>query len=516
MIRKKFKNITLTLVVVVMTLLVVPLQVAAIGSINFSSSNISIDEAPASSNNNKDFILTLSPKPTATVNMSYSTNSQCTLSTGGASHTTGGQLVSQGFEFDFNVKAVNDSIEEGNHSCSLLFSITSSADSNYTSLSKSLTVNINDDNDKTFVPSISVVETLHGDLAEGTSNIYRYKLVLNQSPKDPVTITAFGGPQCQLLVPSQNGEKRVDTTDYTVQPGQTQTSSFTLIAREDDIFEGPHSCLISHSVTTNDLLFDNVSISPYIVAVGDNDLTFLQEQNDQLSADELADIIANETGLIDLLDGNNDSVLDSKQPHVQTFVNVVSGSRNALVIGGGCEIDGSVVSTPEKVSLATSELHFPLGLIEFTLKCPQKGTSATVKWLLGQQYPTNYPWLLRKVVDDNVNVITSAQFASFKVQKGDVTEISYVISDGGALDADGKEDGFIRDPVGLALAIGQIEETNQSILPQTSLGGAIFWSAILIVSTITVSWLLSRDIPRNWVQNRIIGKPSDKPRIDKF
>lgn len=157
-------------------------------------------------------------------------------------------------------------------------------------------------------------------------------------------------------------------------------------------------------------------------------------------------------------DGNNDSVADSQQDNVASFVNPVTGKYITLVVDSGCQIN--LVSASAQSSTKDQGFSYPLGLLDFTLHCSTPGYTAH----LSQYYHgTQGNFILRKYNSNSKQYgdIVGATISTEQFAGQSILVAKYDVKDGSSLDLDGAEDGVIIDPVGMA--------TITSVAPNTGL-----------------------------------------------
>lgn len=149
-------------------------------------------------------------------------------------------------------------------------------------------------------------------------------------------------------------------------------------------------------------------------------------------------------------DANNDGIPDSEQNNVTSLVDSATGSYASVAVPSSCSL--SDVSVDTQASLADdSGYSYPLGLLNFTTECSgAPGFTTTIT----QYYynPPNDNFVLRKFVNGTFQTIPNATFTRTTIGGEPVLEISYQVTDGGPLDADGVANGVIVDPAGPAVA----------------------------------------------------------------
>lgn len=145
-------------------------------------------------------------------------------------------------------------------------------------------------------------------------------------------------------------------------------------------------------------------------------------------------------------DANNDGILDSEQPHVASFVNVVTGTYSVVALDGDCSLtNASAIS--ESGSRKDAGYNYKTGLINFSADC--EASSVAVK--VYQYGVRSESLVLRKFVPSTSAYfsVPGASLATESIDGQAVTIASYTIIDNGTLDLNPAV-GKITDPVGLA------------------------------------------------------------------
>lgn len=177
-------------------------------------------------------------------------------------------------------------------------------------------------------------------------------------------------------------------------------------------------------------------------------------------------------------DANNDSIKDSLQANVASYVNPTTGEYAVLEVDAECSIV-SVGTTAESSATTDGAYTYPAGLMNFELNCGTPGFVATVKqYYYGE---TTGGLVVRKYnpTTGAYFTINSATVTQQTINGEAVTVASYAITDGGELDLDGAENGAIVDPAGLALSEATVPNTGikpaelTSYLVAGGIGGAL-------------------------------------------
>lgn len=148
-------------------------------------------------------------------------------------------------------------------------------------------------------------------------------------------------------------------------------------------------------------------------------------------------------------DANDDGTADSEQSNVASFENTLTNNYISLGADTACSL--SSVSSSDVSSDATDATYtYPLGLLSFNANCGTAGYTAHIT----QYYydPPAGTFVLRKFVNDTYQTVNDATISTQTISGHQVLVVTYSVTDGGPLDADGVANGTIIDPVGLALA----------------------------------------------------------------
>lgn len=155
-------------------------------------------------------------------------------------------------------------------------------------------------------------------------------------------------------------------------------------------------------------------------------------------------------------DGNGDGIPDSRQANVTSTISGVTQHPVTLAAAGDCTTVQKFTVVGEGDLDKDDLVHrYPHGLVDYQLGCNALGQSAALTIYYDQQLDGQYTW--RKLAQPSLafQAVDSARPALQAVGQGNVTTVSYIISDGGSLDDDGKADGKIIDPAGLAVSVFQ-------------------------------------------------------------
>lgn len=197
------------------------------------------------------YTLVLNTRPASLVTISFNTGSQlqpiANISFNPGNWNTPQTVV---------VQAIDDAINEGNHTGTIIHTVTS-GDVNYNGLAvPNITVAITDND----VPAVTIVES------GGSTNVTEggasdsYTVVLTSEPTGNVTISFNTGAQIQAIA------------NLTFTPGNWSVAQIvTVFAVDDAVAEGNHIGLIIHTAASSDANYNGIAISNVTVNITDND-----------------------------------------------------------------------------------------------------------------------------------------------------------------------------------------------------------------------------------------------------
>lgn len=193
-------------------------------------------------------------------------------------------------------------------------------------------------------------------------------------------------------------------------------------------------------------------------------------------------------------DANQDGTVDSSQLNVTSLVNTATGEYTSLQVDDDCELSNTRVKRVSELG-NDSGYSYPLGLLDFTADCGTPGFTTTVT----QYYydPPTQNFVLRKFANGSYQTISGATMSLQTIGGRQVLVITYQVTDGGPLDADGLVNGVIVDPAGPATAVSTVSSIGLSA-PDTGLqhtSTTLFIGSIIIgVSLLTYRMLPIREI----------------------
>lgn len=186
-------------------------------------------------------------------------------------------------------------------------------------------------------------------------------------------------------------------------------------------------------------------------------------------------------------DANHDSVPDSEQGGVVSFLNTTTSAYNTLVVlGADCDVISELSSAAGAASLQ--------GVLSFTVDCDSPGQTAQVKLYLDKQYDYSN-WKVNKHsadLSESLDITSRATFANETLGGRNVTTLRYDVTDGGDLDEDGVANGTIVDPIGIVAGAatdspapgaggtgGELSNTGMSIIAVLTATAAVLVAATI-------------------------------------
>ena len=205
--------------------------------------------------NTANFDIVLNTKPTANVTIGLKSDNvaEGTVSTNSLTFTP----INWNTPQEVTVTGVDDRIGDGDIDYTIVTGTTVSSDPKYNNLNVADVSITNEDNDTAGV-SVSLTET---EVTEGGAN-GSYQLKLKSQPTAPVTITLTTNNQIQPIAP-------VTFTPNNWNVAQT----VTVKAVDDTVAQGTDSANITHTATSTDAKYNEISVPGVIVAIDDNDTT---------------------------------------------------------------------------------------------------------------------------------------------------------------------------------------------------------------------------------------------------
>jgi uncharacterized repeat protein (TIGR02543 family) len=161
-------------------------------------------------------------------------------------------------------------------------------------------------------------------------------------------------------------------------------------------------------------------------------------------------------------DANDDGVLDSQQAGVSSFVSTETNKPVSLEITSAdeCFLSGVTVKGSDELTKDPA-YSYPLGLLDFVVDCGSNGFTATVTQFF-YDAPIN-SFVLRKFVHGQYATVSGATFDMQTISGRQVLVVTYDVTDGGPLDADGLVNGIIVDPAGPATLNSVTNNSNNPV-----------------------------------------------------
>lgn len=231
---------------------------------------------------------------------------------------------------------------------------------------------------------------------------------------------------------------------------------------------------------TGSSLGDENNIDTYVFgATGEAEVTITVAPDETGDDDGVS--IETESGAPNLGDGNGDGTEDYLQDNVTSLVNPVTGGYGTLVSGGGsCESLSSVsVKAESELSATDPSKDYPVGLFNFSVNCLAPGGTAQITVFYDRVYDTTN-WVARKFTNGAYSDISGATFSTAVVGGNTVTTMSYNVTDGSSLDADGSVNGVIVDPAGPGVA-GAVSAPSTGIRNVNSMISAVSLGAGILM-----------------------------------
>lgn len=163
----------------------------------------------------------------------------------------------------------------------------------------------------------------------------------------------------------------------------------------------------------------------------------------------------------DVSDDGETAMPDCSADNVECYTNPLTGKGTILETDDTCAVQtaGSVGEASGSAA-DPDEYDYPLGLMDFKLNCGTPGYTATVtQTYFGADDNANY--VMRKynpsvAANDQYSTIDDAVINRATINSQSALQITYTITDGGALDLDGLANGLIVDPAGPAVLASEI------------------------------------------------------------
>lgn len=158
-------------------------------------------------------------------------------------------------------------------------------------------------------------------------------------------------------------------------------------------------------------------------------------------------------------DANDDGIKDSLQNNVASFYNSVTGSYAILEVPASCMIQSVLVGAESRNEVQDPGAAYPLGLMDFTVKCEFAGQTVPIAQYYYAKTDTD-ELVMRKynAAQQTYKGLPVATIDQISIKDNPVVKARYSIVEGGQLDEDGLMNKVIVDPSGPAR-----EKTNETI-----------------------------------------------------
>jgi hypothetical protein len=185
---------------------------------------------------------------------------------------------------------------------------------------------------------------------------------------------------------------------------------------------------------------------------------------------------------IDTIDYNGDSIPDSSQPNIGSYLSPITGSRVVIDVGENCELTVDDITEESKLEVQDPGYEYKHGLFDFAGDCGEPGFTTTVSLYYYDVNPENF--IARKYNPNTkqYGTIVNASVSSRNINSSNIVVLSYQITDGGELDTDMIVDGKFEDPVGLASTVfpSALAESGSRVTAGVITGSALMTIAALI------------------------------------
>ena len=154
-------------------------------------------------------------------------------------------------------------------------------------------------------------------------------------------------------------------------------------------------------------------------------------------------------------DADEDFIADSVEDDTTSFSNSVAGEYVTIISSDDCASNQNInVLEESELSGPDAAYNYNLGILDFEIQCKLSqvgGTSNVTISFFGVDSADGLT--LRKIDNSGTSVeVSGATIIETTISSEPVVQVSYSVTDGGALDDDGLANGIIVDPVGLATA----------------------------------------------------------------
>ncbi len=240
------------------------------------------------------------------------------------------------------VIAVDDDIVEGLHTCIISHSV-SSSDPNYHQIAAAdVTANITDDD----VAGVAIVESGQStDVQESGPITDNYTIALTSQPVDEVTVE-INPANAQIDLGAGAGASI--SLAFTAANWDT-AQAVTVAGVDDDIVEGPHTCIISHSVSSSDPNYHQIAAADVTANITDDDVAGVAIVESGQSTN------VHEAGLT----WDNYTIVLDSEPSAEVVVTI--SPEDQVDVGAGAGTSISQTFTPSNWSIAQTATVIAVG-----------------------------------------------------------------------------------------------------------------------------------------------------------
>ena len=348
------------------------------------------------------------------------------------------------------ITGIDDALTDGNQNVTIVTTIGSApAGSAYETLVDTDVADpiiINNDDETILTASITASDS---SADENPSSNGQFEVYLDGPNNTGSAITVS-------YVLAVGGSNAINGTDYTLLP---LTINIPIGATRAFIDVDPIDDGDVEGFETIDVTITGTNSASAVVGVMDNAVVTITDDEDQ-DGDGASNSL--EDAGFNGGDGNGDGIADSTQQSVSGAANPVTGAYTTLKATGACTfITENAFLAESSLAVSDSTAEYPVGLVDFQVRCTDPGDSSDITLYYDQNYDTS-TWSYKKynstgnVYSDLTSAVT---FGTFTHTTGPetgttVTTASFTVTDGDPrTDEDGVADGIINDPSGPAVVV---------------------------------------------------------------
>jgi hypothetical protein len=319
--------------------------------------------------------------------------------------------------------------------------------------------------------SVTLPPTMNAPVSNATYGLISVDFELGETPLADSMSLIFVGDDT-IVINLQIGNPAVGPYEYFINPTDVMATGAPFAsASQNTIPDGVYTVVLSYQNANGD---PAASVSTTNVTVSAASI----DTDSDGSLDSVEQAAPNDG------DANNDSIADSEQANVISYVNPITG--NYAVFETDCESIAGFQVGSESSEYPDTGYSYPFGLAGFQISCASSGDTATIKhYYYGIEGSDRYS--VRKwLPDGSYTTITGAQNLGALIDGQVVFLTQYEITDGGDYDDDGTANGVIVDPSGAALEqdLEADSAASPSLLANTG-------ASVLLVSFLSTLLLLA-------------------------